>query len=1072
MNKWYILGIDATDNSEEIKEAYMSKLSYCNPEDDPEGFIELRLAYEEALQSLKDSEDGEDFVSTPLGQFFVRVEDVYHNFDKRNNLELWKELLSDEVCMRIDNMDETEITLLNYLMGHHLLPPPVWRLLDSHFNWQWREKYLKDIFPPNFINYVLQELTSDSLLYSEMGYKQATTEQIDEWINLYYELKNIDTVTEFTKFVEIKEKMDLLPINHIYYYLELAKVYLDDKKYAQAMEILEPIYNQFPKDKETWYYYALAVMCTDESRTPEAVELLLELNKTYPNYKKAKHGLSEAYYILGEYEKSYELVREVLDNNPLNFHANHRKNQILEKLIKLNEEKHKQEPSNVDTIITLSSHYLSIGQPEKCIEILLTLNPPPTDFMYYHNLTQAYLILKQYKNMVELCKTSITIKPSSVMYYLYATALVNINHEDIDTIQSVLDDGIALDDDIIYKLRLYSIKAMHLFSLSYEDAALEAVNKGLATAPDPHLYSIKADILRYNGNYSEAIKNYEKSQELDPYSESVYLHQIYLYYNMDMPDEVLRVANMALNMGINHILIKYYIVVAKRENEEYEEAKKLLNELFNRDDKNECIGNLHDEAVLLSVTDKDYNKALEHIHESLKVEPTVNRQVTLCNVLRHLERYEEAIEVINNVLEKEPTSIGALMEKAAILRVESSTCNNTNAIKIYEQIVALNENNAEAYYRIVEIYEENNDFENAIHWLERGVEKIDNLYYNLTLVYHYRNHRPNDVTEKLIKEIIDKFPDYAEPNTHYGYFLSSLDRNTEAIEQFKIALKKDDSNYRLYESLAYYLSVEKRFDEALDVLDKGEKLQGDNLGAINMRRGVVLEDMLRYPEALQYMLKALEMEDSLDDEWNVSEIHNRIGGLYMGDFNDATNALHHYQIALELGEDDAETLDNLGHYELNQTKDYTKAMEYFNKIFELNPDKHDICHVYVARGRAYKHLGQKDNAEQDFFKALEIFQTKKEKDYSPCWDIYIALAYVELGQYDKAETILENMIDTPKHPKSWCIKPKCNECLYGLGRIEEAKGNLQKAVVYIEEAIKINNSVRYNQELARLKKLL
>ena len=54
-----ILGIESTKDERLIKNAYREKLALTNPEDNLEGFKQLRAAYEEACRLAKQSEETE-----------------------------------------------------------------------------------------------------------------------------------------------------------------------------------------------------------------------------------------------------------------------------------------------------------------------------------------------------------------------------------------------------------------------------------------------------------------------------------------------------------------------------------------------------------------------------------------------------------------------------------------------------------------------------------------------------------------------------------------------------------------------------------------------------------------------------------------------------------------------------------------------------------------------------------------------------------------------------------------------------------------------------------------------------
>ena len=57
-----ILGIEQTKDERALKNAYRDKLTVTNPEDDPEGFKRLRMAYEEACRyaGTPDAEENEE----------------------------------------------------------------------------------------------------------------------------------------------------------------------------------------------------------------------------------------------------------------------------------------------------------------------------------------------------------------------------------------------------------------------------------------------------------------------------------------------------------------------------------------------------------------------------------------------------------------------------------------------------------------------------------------------------------------------------------------------------------------------------------------------------------------------------------------------------------------------------------------------------------------------------------------------------------------------------------------------------------------------------------------------------
>ena len=79
-----ILGIEQTKDERALKNAYRDKLTVTNPEDDPEGFKRLRMAYEEACRyaGTPDAEENEEAMTEGIqmvktGQVTYAVRDTH-----------------------------------------------------------------------------------------------------------------------------------------------------------------------------------------------------------------------------------------------------------------------------------------------------------------------------------------------------------------------------------------------------------------------------------------------------------------------------------------------------------------------------------------------------------------------------------------------------------------------------------------------------------------------------------------------------------------------------------------------------------------------------------------------------------------------------------------------------------------------------------------------------------------------------------------------------------------------------------------------------------------------------------
>ena len=161
MNIWKILEIEATKDKDAIQAAYRAKLMKTHPEDDPEGFMELRRALEAAIAEADRPDEAEpeqerpDWGDGPVGEWMRKVDEVYNTFSRRRDPAEWESLLADDVCVNLDTKLEARSSLLRYFMENYFISQEVMMLLDRHFGFIENMEELVEEFPRNYLDVII-----------------------------------------------------------------------------------------------------------------------------------------------------------------------------------------------------------------------------------------------------------------------------------------------------------------------------------------------------------------------------------------------------------------------------------------------------------------------------------------------------------------------------------------------------------------------------------------------------------------------------------------------------------------------------------------------------------------------------------------------------------------------------------------------------------------------------------------------------------------------------------------------------------------------------------------------------
>ena len=343
MNIWTILGIGQTDDKDAIKQAYREQLKSVNPEEDADGFMELRNAYEEAIAScdrqeaLPDDRDDEDSegLQPPRTELTDKLEQLYNDYLNRIRVDAWRELFREDAFVSLDTEAEALEELLVFMMGHYRMPDAVFREIVDRFDIALRKEDLLVKFPEDYISYILGVAArkQDGFAYE---YLTGDYTYADDYIEQYMKIERMDkqdepTPENRTALHKELERLKQLPLTHphgdvLEIYVQMRDTHLQEKDVeqplprAEAEAVYETLLSRidaklarYPKDEMT--QFIKSEMLYRLERYEEAKQVAEEILAENPDYEDAQYCLGDIYYAMGDLEKAKDIFEELMHNN-------------------------------------------------------------------------------------------------------------------------------------------------------------------------------------------------------------------------------------------------------------------------------------------------------------------------------------------------------------------------------------------------------------------------------------------------------------------------------------------------------------------------------------------------------------------------------------------------------------------------------------------------------------------------------------------------------------------------------------------------------------------------------------
>lgn len=1006
MNNWSILGISKTKDENKIKEAYYEKLKIVHPEENPEGFKLLRKAYEEVLDEINEVDEDESCLNN-IEKWIKVVEKNYEKFSLRISEESWKNVLNDNVCNSLDTKEEAKLKLLKFIMDHYYLPTTIFNLINEKFDIENSKEELYEEFPKDFIDFFIYRLHDNGIIDYDL-FSIDDNKDYDKWIYQYQITRRKIYERDFDNVSNMLLDLEEIGINHPYQSTLKMRYMLVEGKIDEARKIGNDLEKIYAND-----YEVLLIMAEVEwesknyKEAQKYYERILEINS---NDFEAMSGIADCLFNEGELDEAKKRYVYLVNIRPNDDYIGHKIYDLNEMLIKKYLNDLEDDSDNLEIQFELAWCYYQNFKNDEALSIVEKINPTEEKLQEYYNISgRLYSLkkrydeaLKAYNNLIDIIKNSIAL-----------------NGEEKE-----------LESRLTYA---YFQKARQLDYLERNEEALEFYNKAIdRNGKDIYFLNCKAEFLLKIKNYDESIRVSEESLKLEEEQEIAYYNRAKALYEMRYYIDALDDCYKSIEIYPYYLEAYITILDIYDKYREFSRMKDVISRMDELNLKNKKI-DLYKIKVLASTGELESAK-----NDAL-------------NLVKSLECSCESKELLAEVY-------------FTLSEIYEEDENKEEALKNINKALELNSNNIEYYYFKAYIFLKLERFKEAIDIYNFIIEKEPNENAYINRAGAYRKLNNNSKAKKDCKEAIkinDKsFPAYDTLANIYHYDEHNWEKAIENYEKM-LEISSGEEDMDLYSTLAFLYIKIKKYDEALKISNVGlEKYPCNKY--IYFQKIKALKKLRKYEELIDtctlVFSKNIEGFNSSDEEHCLLDLAPAYEMIDMYD-----KAIEVYKKIASISKYPLYSLteiikiyDYLGNYD--------KAIEYIDNNYEkakIRDERGDLFFGYEAffmeAGEVYMKLGSIEKANECFEIVIneeEKEYKKKDADFKICAAYRIGRCYLGMNDFKKAKVYLKEAADYPKKTL-FCESDRCYESWIYLGAFYEKQKDYLKAIKMYKRAMEI-----------------
>lgn len=1055
---WKILEIEETKDKELITAAYREKLRYVNPEDDEEGFKELRRAFEEAMEyadlpegANTEEEDGEyQGKKTEVDKWVDKFEKIYSDVTLRRDEANWTPLLNDPLCEDLDTELEAGEKLLVFFMSHSYLPQNIWKLVDKRFRYMENYEQLKEKFPENYLEYVKWQIENEDFFDFDL-FDGKTDDNVDEFINGVYRARNYVEQRDLESAQQCIKELKRFDISHPFAQVEEAEYLLLKGKedngldyFHQALSIMEELDFEYSDNGYVERVYADTLVANGKpEKAQEIYEALIEKDKENIY---AFIGKANCIYRMGDLEEAKEQLEDVLEEQVQNTKCLELLDEINGQLAK-GYEKALEEKMDAETCYKLGWCYYQQKKFEEGIRLLDQLEEQE-EYDYVNLRCRLYLANDDYELAYPLAKKWLQLIEEAVddgskeamkkknrltlANYSIGICMMMVDFKKAETEEAkekAYATGVeyfnkAVEGEKNLLVRLSYKEQLARFCLEakqYEkcvEVCTEIIQEDRGYFPAyVHRQQANSELR----NAKEVIDDFFACKEIYPAFIKPYLLAAEVFFAFEQYDDIESVIRDAKEAGLESDTLKLYeirmIHYKEFSKENTEKALAMMKEL------RETVYN----KKSISEADKTTDEA-----DITDIEDFAELEKEFAIIYWDLDDATMTLGVINSYLEKDADNLTMLQLKSDVLNREKKP---EEALEICKKLTTLAPQNLYFKIKLGGCYERMRDYDKAIQTYE-DILKIDSSYERalarLMYIYSFLSNREKNLDKcrtgiEYATRLIE-VTGTAEGYVERGNLLIDLYELEQAIEDCKKAIELDPEAFYAYNNLGCALLKLRRIDEAIEPLKKVIEMKPDydNLPYVNLAECYTIQK--QYEKAMELYNKIMEIwPERVGYREEVAQLYAKLGN---------------YKKAMEL-------FDGIADAYNGNSKD-KKSNNYLANSIEACCDNMKLC----------LECGNYKLGERYVKKAMKLLK-KYSGDHFPAKIDNIIEFYRDQNNDETAYKYANKLLSIAKKRGYYdygyrSILFAYTTVLFGLGKMEQAK---QYADLYLKKVFEAEGSM-------------